>query len=112
MLEGDPTVRALLANELKACGRAVFACADGAAVRSLMQATPQRFELLVVDRPSRLDNGDAELAARLCPDLKVFVLSDATEDDANNQLIGRAHRLKKPFGLQDLRRALREVLAD
>lgn len=112
MLEGDPTVRALLANELKACGRAVFACADGAAVRSLMQATPQRFELLVVDRPSRLDPGDAELAARLCPDLKVFVLSDATEDAANNQLISRAHRLKKPFGLQDLRRALREVLAD
>jgi CheY-like chemotaxis protein len=112
MLEGDPTVRALLANELKACGRAVFACADGAAVRSLMQATPKRFELLVVDRPSRLDRGDAELAVRLCPDLKVFVLSDITEDDADNLLIRRAHRLKKPFGLQDLRRALREALSD
>src|SRR5262249_57418216 len=33
VLESDPTVRAMLASELKAWGRAVFACADGAAVR-------------------------------------------------------------------------------
>lgn len=111
VLEGDPAVRSLLAAELKTLGRAVFACSDGAAMRSLLQATPDRFELLIVDRPSRLDSRDASIALHLCPDLKVFMLSDSDEVGSSNALIARAHRIKKPFGLQDLRRALGTVLA-
>jgi CheY-like chemotaxis protein len=111
VLESDPTVRSMLASELKAWGRSVFACADGAAVRSLLQATPGRFEMLVVDRAARLDAGDASTALRLCPQLKVFVLSGPDDEPAGSELVARAHRIRKPFGVQELRRALADVLA-
>jgi len=114
VLESDPTVRTMLASELKACGRAVFACADGAAARSLMQATPDRFEMLVVDQATRLSASDqlATTAANLCPDLKLFVLSDGAEGELPIELAQRVHRIRKPFGISELRRALASVLDD
>jgi hypothetical protein len=92
----------------------VFACADGAAARSLMQATPERFEMLVVDHAARLDAGDqlAVTAARLCPMLKVFVLSDLADQQLPADLAARVTRIRKPFGVQELRRALATALAE
>ena len=55
VLESDPALRAVLARELKASGRAVFACADGASAHTFLQATPDRFELLIVDDAHQLD---------------------------------------------------------
>ena len=114
ILESDPTVRTMLASELKACGRAVFACADGAAARSLMQATPDRFEMLIVDQANRLAASDqlATTAAHLCPDLKLFVLSDGAESELPVELTHRIHHIRKPFGVRELRRALASVLND
>lgn len=111
VLESDPAVRAMLGRELKATGRAVFACADGAAARSFLEATPDRFELLILDHPDRLDSGDALGATirAVAPDLKIFVLtaSPATPSAAWPRL----HHIQKPFGVHELRTALASVLA-
>ncbi len=114
LIESDPTIRSMLASELRATGRAVFACADGAAARSLMQATPERFEMLIVDHAARLDAGDmlAATAERLCPALKVLVLSDFADQQLSPVLAARVTRIRKPFGVHELRRALAAAFAE
>ncbi|MBX3462921.1 MAG: hypothetical protein KF830_07105 [Planctomycetes bacterium] len=111
LLEADPAIRAMLASELKATGRAVFACADVAAARALLEATPDRFELLVVDHAQRLD-ADADLLPTIrcqVPDLKICVLGPG--DAATARGGPPLHRIHKPFGVDELRRALASVLA-
>lgn len=111
VLESDPAVRAMLASELKATGRAVFACADATSARTFLEATPDRFELLIVDHAQRLAGGDA-LAATIrsvAPGLKIFVL--AAEPQPANDAWPRLHHIQKPFGVHELRHALASVLA-
>jgi len=112
VLEEDASVRNMLATELKAQGRAVFACPDGAAARSLIQATPERFEVLVVDHVGRLDAGDmlASTVTKLCPELRVFVLSEVRPGRVPSQLADRVTEIRKPFGVRELRRALAAAL--
>lgn len=109
LLEGDPAVRAMVAAELKTSGRAVFACADSAAARSLLQATPERFELLIVDHDERLDAQDplAAAALRLCPSIRICVLA---AQDRTRTVAADVHRIVKPFGPHELRAALLPVL--
>jgi hypothetical protein len=106
ILESDPAVRAMLSSELKATGRAVFACSDGAAARTFLLATPERFELLIVDAADRL-TGDDDLRNTIrttAPALKVVVLTPGP--DAGPHRWPNARHLQKPFGVHDLRRAL------
>ncbi len=112
LIENDAAVRSMLAAEFKAQGRAVCACADGAAARSLIQATPERFEILVVDEAARLADTDllASTAARMCPELRVFVLSDLHLDLLPQALAPRVLSIRKPFGVHELRRALSAAL--
>ena len=102
----------MLAAELKARGRNVFACADGDAVRVLLETTPDRFELLIVDQRSRSEPGHqlAETSARLCPGLKVCLIAGEDSDDPPLDLRHRLHRLPKPFGVRDLRLLLEDLL--
>jgi len=111
VLESDPSVRAMLANELKATGRAVFTCADGEAARSFLEATPDRFELLIVDHPHRLEGGDdlARTIRAVAPDLKIFVLAPGQQPVVAGW--PGLHHIRKPFGVHELRRALASVLA-
>jgi DNA-binding response OmpR family regulator len=111
VLESDPSVRAMLASELKATGRAVFACADGASARTFLEATPDRFELLIVDDAQRLDDADAlgTTIRTVTPDLKIFVLAAGRADDGSRW--PQAHRIRKPFGANELRAALASALA-
>jgi len=112
LLEADPAIRAMLASELKATGRAVFACADIAAARSFLEATPDRFELLIVDHPQHLD-ADAALLPTIrdrLPDLKICLLGRASATVADGW--PAVHCIQKPFGVHELRRALASVLAD
>lgn len=111
LLESDPAVRAMLSRELKATGRAVFACADGEAARSFLAATPDRFELLILDDAQRLASGDA-LAATIrasTPELKVLVLSPLPATRPADW--PRLHALPKPFGVHELRDALATLLS-
>lgn len=111
VLEADPSVRAMVASELKATGRAVFACADSCSARTFLEATPDRFELLIVDHPQWLAGRD-ELAATIrtfAPALKVFVL--APYATAAGDAGPGVHHIRKPFGVHELRRALASVLA-
>ncbi|MFY9346014.1 MAG: response regulator, partial [Planctomycetota bacterium] len=110
VLEADPAIRAMLARELKATGRAVFACADGASARSFLEATPDRFELLIVDDPQRLETGDplAATIRELAPGLKIFALTPAPVIRPAWPLL---HHIEKPFGVHELREALASVLA-
>ena len=111
VLEADPSVRAMVASELKATGRAVFACADASSACTFLEATPDRFELLIVDHPQRLD-GEEALAATIrtvAPTLKIFVM--ATAPHSTNTTWPHLHHLQKPFGVHELRAALASVLA-
>lgn len=110
LLEPDPTIRAMVANELKASGRAVFACADSSSARAFLETTPERFELLVVDHPRRLAANEALANAvrATAPDLKVFVL-DA--EVPSGPPFSALHSIPKPFGVHELREALALVLA-
>lgn len=111
LLEADPLIRAMVASELKANGRAVFACADGASAKSFLEATPDRFELLIVDHHERLDADHALMAAirRLAPDLKICLLTQEGRPELDS--MPRVHCIRKPFGVHELRRALATVLA-
>jgi hypothetical protein len=110
VLEADPAVRAMLAAELKAAGRAVFACADGASARTFLEATPDRFELLFVDHPSRVAADDplATTIRSLAPGLKIFALAPG---EGVPSPWPRLHHIQKPFGVHELREALASALA-
>jgi len=110
VLESDPAVRALLSQELKAAGRAVFACADGAAARTFLEATPERFELLVVDEAQRLDATDplAATIRRVAPQLRILALWRGPHGP-QPEWPGLQH-VAKPFGVHELRAALASIL--
>lgn len=111
VLESDPALRAVLARELKASGRAVFACADGASAHTFLQATPDRFELLIVDDARHLEDHTplARTIRESAPELKLCLVtpSSAPLPDSWPAL----QTLKKPFGVHELRRMLASLLA-
>ena len=53
----------MLTNELRRLGRHVIACDEGRAAESLYSATPERFELLILEQDARRLSGNA-LAAQ------------------------------------------------
>lgn len=117
LLESDPQLRAMLAAELKSAGRAVFACPDGAAACSLLTATPERFELILLDGVDRLSNDPAlaETVRKLQPGLKLCVLAQGLgpgTDPGPPLDWPQLRRIHKPFGVHELRQALASVLAD
>lgn len=110
LLESDPAVRAMLAAELKATGRAVFVCADAAAATTFLRATPDRFEVLIVDRDERLADRDLAAALRaVAPALDLLSLDEP--DAATDARWPQLRRVRKPFGVHELRRALASLLA-
>lgn len=111
VLESDPTLRAVVAGELKASGRAVFACADGASAHTFLQATPDRFELLIVDDAQQLAEHTplARTIREHAPDLKICLLTPG--EQSTPELWPQAHCLQKPFGVHDLRRTLASLLS-
>ncbi len=109
VLESDPALRAVLARELKASGRAVFACADGASAHTFLEATPERFELLIVDDVQQLGSHTplARTIRAHVPTLKICLMSPSpTDTDEWPQM----RCLRKPFGVHELRRTLASIL--
>lgn len=114
ILEDDRSVRELLAMELGRTGRSIVTCADGAAARSLIEATPERFELIVLDSDAPMESGErlACEALALEPGLKVLLLTDALQawEDRESEQSSQLVRLRKPFNLSDLRDAVGELM--
>lgn len=109
LLESDPAVRAMLSAELKAAQRAVFVCADPAAAATLLAATPERFEALLVDQVARLlDSALAQAVRTHAPRLIVCVLAAASEP---LPAWPGLRRIAKPFTQHELRSALASALA-
>jgi CheY-like chemotaxis protein len=111
VLESDPAIRAVLARELKASGRAVFACADGASAHTFLQATPDRFELLILDDVQQLDEHTplARTIRQHTPQLKICLITPSPGN--NSDFWPDMHCLQKPFGVHELRRKLASILS-
>ncbi|MFO1076093.1 MAG: hypothetical protein U1E73_00040 [Planctomycetota bacterium] len=110
VIENDPAIRAMLSRELRVQGRAVFTCADAGAARAFLEATPERFEVLIIDDNRRLADGAglANAIKALTPELKVCVLGPAGA--TGNAQDSRLLCIRKPFGVDELRRGLAALL--
>lgn len=110
VLEDNPSIRSMVANEVERLGRKIFSCVDAASARALLEATPERFELLILEQDAR--NGDGLAIARDVAatrrETKVLILGHISEEVPGDEDIAR---LRKPFGLLELRSALNEILA-
>jgi hypothetical protein len=114
VLEDDPSIRAIVSGEVRATDRNIFACTDGASARSLFSATPERFELLILERAARLERGDqiALDAMSINPDVKVLLMSAGIHAPLEfpESYRSRLRILRKPFGIDELRLAIRGLL--
>ncbi len=114
ILEDDCSIREMLANELSKTGRNIFTAADGASARSLLEATPERFELLILDQQARGEPGDqlAKRALDLHPEVKILLLS--TEHSLGFKLSRESRQrlvmIPKPFALMELREGIGSLL--
>lgn len=113
ILEGDPELREMVAHELRSQGRNIVSCVDGAAARSLIDATPERFEVAILAEDSRVENLETVVrhACAKIPDVRILVLGTLRRIPAGavppaTTLLA----LHKPFGVAELRAALGELL--
>lgn len=112
ILESDPAVRSLISHELRALGRKMVSCVDGASARELLEATPERFQLAILDTDARIECGAsiARLAAERIPGIQVLLLTTGPARRGVGDLGCDVRVLAKPFGLHELREMLREML--
>lgn len=114
ILEGDPQLREMVAHELRSRGRNIVSCVDGAAARSLIDATPDRFEVAILAEDSRVENLSTVMAHAIAriPGVRILVLGSArgiaTESLPPGTWVDALH---KPFGVKELRLTLDRVLA-
>ncbi len=111
VLERDSSIRSMIATEVERRGRKILTCVDAASARALLEATPERFELLILEVHAPHGGGMpiAIEARERHPNVKVLVLGSAREDEpdlADNSL----EILHKPFGILELRDSLETLL--
>jgi CheY-like chemotaxis protein len=111
ILESDPEVRSLIAHELQALGRKMVSCVDGASARSLLEATPDRFEMAVLSADARVEGGCsiAALAAERIDNVRILLLTTRPIAPGELPECGEVRVLQKPFGLQELRDTIRSM---
>lgn len=113
ILESDPAVRFMVGQELERTGRQVLLCADGTAARALWRATPERFELLIVDPRGRREMGDQLAADALTTKGVRIILLGVSDHPALAAAVSgpqpRVVIVPKPFGLMELRDALAQL---
>ena len=114
VLEDDPAIRSMVKREIAKTRRRVVCCADGAAAQSLFHATPERFELLILEVESRGERGTKIAAEALStsPEARVlFLAGDALEgEEVPAGPMDRCRVLRKPFGVLELRQAVGALL--
>lgn len=107
----DPTVRFMVGQELERTGRQVFLCGDRAAARALWRATPERFELMIVEAHGTHAPGDELVAEALAsnPHLRALLLGGTEIPElvaASSGPEPRVAVVAQPFGMFELRDAL------
>lgn len=114
ILEDDLGVREMLAREMRKTGRNILTCTDGASANSLLEATPDRFELLILDEHSRLRPGSevARRALDLNPEVKILLLTNGPSNTSGMREEERVRTatITKPFALSELRESLDSLL--
>jgi two-component system, cell cycle sensor histidine kinase and response regulator CckA len=112
LVEDEKALRAVGKQMLERYGYTVLLAADGAEGLELAQNHPDPIHLLMTDvlMPKM---GGIELAERLAtlrPELKILYTSGYNDGGAVPQSVARARYLQKPYAMEDLARALRELL--
>ena len=114
ILDRNPGIREMLTNELRRLGRHVIACDEGRAAESLYSATPERFELLILEQDARRLSGNALAVQALAEhqDVRVILLTSRPQRDTETAPAPdpRCVRIPKPFGLMELRSVISELL--
>ncbi|MEO0481308.1 MAG: hypothetical protein AAF196_17705 [Planctomycetota bacterium] len=113
VLENDPDIRELIAHELNQTGRTIVTCVDGAAARSLIQATPERFELAILEHQAHVECGTsiARLVHESSPGIRVILLGCDAATCLGDFSDANLACLPKPFGARELRAALEHAIA-
>lgn len=115
VLEDQPAVRTLISTELRALNRNIFACPNGQAASSLIQATPERFEMLIaeIEGQGTARHKLALETLRAHGDLKLISLTNGMEDPLSwpDDVRDRVAELSKPFGVHELRQEIRRMLS-
>ena len=114
VLEGNRMILDMIARELDRTRRNTVVCADGIAARTLFDATPERFELLVLEKESKLLGGEAVALHALQgnPELGIVLITAGPRSEIHPELAThpRLAVLHKPFGLNELRSILEDAL--
>jgi DNA-binding response OmpR family regulator len=86
-------------------------CVDGASARSLLEATPDRFEMAVLSADARVEGGCsiAALAAERIDNVRILLLTTRPIAPGELPECGEVCVLQKPFGLQELRDTIRSM---
>ncbi|MCA8975214.1 MAG: response regulator, partial [Planctomycetes bacterium] len=112
VLEDDPELREMIAYEIRGTGRKLISSVDGASARSLIEATPERFELAIVEHDARIESGSeiARLLSERCPGIGIVLLTTQPGVGIRGLAAGaRLFEIAKPFGVMELREALHEL---
>ena len=104
----------MLQDEVTQTGRRIVCCSDGSSARTLYHATPERFELLILEAESRREPGTKLAKEVLAKDPRVKVLLLTSTNGEDSAALARAEprcsRLHKPFGAIELREAVTSLL--
>jgi len=113
ILDRNPGIREMLTNELGRLGRNVVGCDEGRAAQSLYSATPERFELLILEQDARRLSGNTLAAQAMAErqDVRVILLTSGPQGaSATATSDPRCVRIPKPFGLMELRSVVSDLL--
>ena len=112
LVEDESVLRKLGKEMLETYGYTVLLAGDGVAGLELALSHPLPVDLLMTDiLMPRM--GGIELAERLRemrPELKVLYTSGYNDSGGNFEGVAGARYLPKPYGMEDLARALRDLL--
>ena len=115
LVEDDELIRTLEIDILAASGMVVRQAADGLAALNLLLASPEEFDLVVVDvvMPKLSGVEFAQRALAIRPDLRVLFVSGYAEDQVQLEAFpaGAAAFLQKPFNPVALTGAIATLLA-
>jgi PAS domain S-box-containing protein len=112
VVEDDAQVRKLTVSRLRKLGYRTEECADGSAAIALLEKG-ERFNLVFSDvvMPGGVTGYDvAERARELDPEIRVLLTSGYTEDFMNKETAEEIPLLRKPYKLDELKAALKDIL--